>query len=354
MAYGDFSNLVIAIAFWIASGVVATVLLMMAYIVVLRLLTIRRQRRHLAFTRTWRDLLSRAMLQRPAILARIARRDRFSFLLLWNELIGQYFGDSAAATRLRELLRSVDMDLVAERMLAKGSVRDQLIAAVTLGNLKGEQPWMQLERHARSDHPLLALVAARSLMQINPRKAISMFAGQVARREDWPAASVASVLKEAGPGVVSEPVALSILGAAMPEMQRLLPYLETCEREIALDAVRVAIAVAEDDSIVTMCLRVIGFFRSVEDHGLVLKYASHSRWHVRARAAWCLGQLAVPGDEQVLVGLVADEQWWVRYRAAQALAAMPGIGAGDLLRLCTEQTDRYGRDILDQVIAEQA
>jgi HEAT repeat protein len=354
LAYGDYSSLVVTIAFWFASGVVATVLFLMAYIVVLRVLTMLRIRRHHAFMRAWREHLTRAMHQRPASLPRLSRRDRFSCLLLWNEMIEQYRSDPAATTRLRELLRSTDLDVVAERMLGRGGMRGRLIAAVTLGNLKGEQTWLQLEHFARSDHSLLALVAARSLMQINPRKAVSIFASLAARREDWPAASVAAVLKETGPGVVSEPVALAILGAALPEKQRLLPYLETCERETALVVAREALAAAEDDKIVTMCLRVIGYFRSIEDHGLALKYASHLRWHVRARAAWCLGRLAVPGDERVLSGLLADEQWWVRYRAAQALAAMPGIDTGDLLRLRGEQSDRYGRDILNQVIAERA
>ena len=50
--------------------------------------------------------------------------------------------------------------------------------------------------------------------------------------------------------------------------------------------------------------------------------------------------------------LLADEEWWVRFRAAKALVGLPGLGARSLEQVRMRLIDRYARDILGQVIAE--
>jgi hypothetical protein len=50
--------------------------------------------------------------------------------------------------------------------------------------------------------------------------------------------------------------------------------------------------------------------------------------------------------------LLADQVWWVRYRAAQALHMLPGMGTTALRQVQQRQSDAYGRDIIDQVLSE--
>ena len=47
-----------------------------------------------------------------------------------------------------------------------------------------------------------------------------------------------------------------------------------------------------------------------------------------------------------------DRQWWVRYRAAQALVLMPFYGRQELQALSATTDDALVRDMLRHVLAE--
>ena len=50
--------------------------------------------------------------------------------------------------------------------------------------------------------------------------------------------------------------------------------------------------------------------------------------------------------------MLADDEWWVRYRAAKALVRLPGVGAPELEQVRARLLDPYARDILGQAVAE--
>jgi HEAT repeat protein len=70
-------------------------------------------------------------------------------------------------------------------------------------------------------------------------------------------------------------------------------------------------------------------------------------------AAAALGRLGESSDVEHLQPLLADPQWWVRYRAAQALSRLPGLDHEGMQRIRAAQNDRFACDVLDQVMAER-
>jgi HEAT repeat protein len=67
-----------------------------------------------------------------------------------------------------------------------------------------------------------------------------------------------------------------------------------------------------------------------------------------------MGRLGVPGDEQRLVELLTDRQWWVRYRAARALVSLGFVDGERMRAIQAAQSDAYARDIIEHVLAERA
>jgi hypothetical protein len=59
-------------------------------------------------------------------------------------------------------------------------------------------------------------------------------------------------------------------------------------------------------------------------------------------------------DQEKLAPLLADPQWWVRYRAAQAIVGLSPRDDQRLRDIQSTLSDRYARDILTQAIAEGA
>jgi HEAT repeat protein len=71
------------------------------------------------------------------------------------------------------------------------------------------------------------------------------------------------------------------------------------------------------------------------------------------QAASLLGRAGNHEDLKALEPLLCDREWWVRYRAAQAMVASPFLGPNALRRIAARQNDRFAQDILQQALAEK-
>ena len=108
---------------------------------------------------------------------------------------------------------------------------------------------------------------------------------------------------------------------------------------------------SEQPEVIAACLRIL------QDPGcldLVRSHASHPDWIVRVQVANALRRLGGREDLPCLLQLLGAPEWWVRYRAAQAIVDAPYLQADEPRRLQAAHTDRYARDILQQVMAERS
>jgi HEAT repeat protein len=73
---------------------------------------------------------------------------------------------------------------------------------------------------------------------------------------------------------------------------------------------------------------------------------------VRVQAASALGRVGQPCDGELLLEMTRDREWWVRYRAARALAAGAFAAPDDLVARAADLRDRFARDMVRQALAE--
>jgi HEAT repeats len=345
--------LVLTIAYWVSVAVVALVVFLMSYILFLRAVLLLKERRYRALAAMWRPILLNSEENDLGRLPGVKSADRHSFLILWNMLREEKDGDMKVRDWMNRVAVAAGIDRLARQLLEKRGVRKKLLAVVTLGQLRDKSRWDVLCQMAISEHALLSLAAMQAIARIDPAAATPIMVRMVVSRAGWPAAKVASILKDIGPDLVSEPLTAAITAAPDEEKQRLIPFLETCHDAAALSAVRRILEEPHDDKVIGPCLYVIGKFRDKKDLKLVRQYLAHPRWHVRAHAAACLGKIGTKEDEEKLVALLTDAEWWVRYRAAQAIVNMPFSSVERIHALMGALSDRYAKDILAQAIAEK-
>lgn len=156
-----------------------TAFLMLIAVVFLRLRLLARRRREQRFLATWRPLMVQCVEAVPASLPRVGRADRALFLQLWNHYQDSLRGD--AGERLNELAARTGMDAVARSMLAQRSLRERLIAIVTLGHLADAGSLDALRRLARDEASLVSLAAAHAVLRIDPGT-LSWIIAESARR----------------------------------------------------------------------------------------------------------------------------------------------------------------------------
>ena len=186
-------------------------------------------------------------------------------------------------------------------------------------------------------------------MHIDPAAAVKHLVPLVLARADWPAARVATLLLALGPDLVSEPLAAAALAAPPEHAPRLIRYLDVIHAESAIPAVRRIIQLTDDLEVITACLRVL---EDPEDLGIVRACCEDERWPIRVQAAAALGRIGLREDVPRLRQLLADPEWWVRHRAAQAVCAVLVAEPEALDQLETTHYNEFARDALTQVRAE--
>jgi hypothetical protein len=321
---------------------------MLVLILVMRQVVLHRERVHARAVALWRRFIVPNPEPEPETIPALRSRDLAGFLEVWNAVHEPMQGQTTPY--LARVAREADLEGKLLPRLARGTFHSRLTAIIGMGHIKNPDNFDRMRRFIDDRNPTLSLCTARALMQIDPPRAVSQFVPRIVSRGDWSQGSIATILAESSIEEVSRELSGVTLQANAEIAPRLIRFLAGVSPEAAAPVIRQMLAKATDERLISACLQVM---TNRNDLDAVRPLLSHQRWHVRMQGAVTLGRLGVPGDEALLVGLLTDKQWWVRYRAAQALLKLPFIGRDNLRRLQAEQTDKYARDIIEHVLKEQ-
>ena len=106
---------------------------------------------------------------------------------------------------------------------------------------------------------------------------------------------------------------------------------------------------SNDAGVLNAALKLVSGFSGVPR---IASLTQHPVWFVRMQAAKVLGRIGQEEHLTLLESMLDDREWWVRYRAAQAITALPFLGPNELRRVRKRQSDRYAADMLQQAFAE--
>jgi HEAT repeat protein len=308
----------------------------------------RRARRREAVFAAWRPILFEAIAGGEPSLPPLAARDEDAFLLLWVQVQDGLRGE--ALRRLAALGEAVGAHALARRRIGGGDALGRILALRTFGYLGRAEDWGVVLRWLDDPRAYLSLAAARALVRLDADRAAGEILGRLAARLDWPVPLFASILADASAPRLSSRLAALCRDLPAPALVRLLP-LATLVEEPVVDAILAGLLerASEDPDVLSAALRHV---RSPAHLPAVRRAAEHERWSVRVQAAAALGRVGEPGDRDLLVGMLKDREWWVRYRAAQALAARPLATPEEMVAFAEHLGDRFARDIVAQALAE--
>ena len=338
----------IAAAIWTGLGALGLTALLALQIIGMRMLLRRRQRSDARALARWRPLLNAAIVgEMPASLPPLHRRERLPFLRLWAHLQGSLRGEANEA--LNEVARRLGLDAHARGLLGRANRPARLLAALVLGHLHDRDAWPGLLRMAGQPDNTVALTALWALVRIDPQAASDYMVPLFIEREEWALSLAAGILQQA-----VEPAANALT--------RLLPQLGDDKLPRALriaEALHLALPggvlkAALSSAAMPVVIAGLRGVRTPETLPEVRALLAHPDWQVRVQAARALGRVGERADAERLVQLLGDREWWVRYRAAEALLELPALSRTDLETLRASLTDRFAADMLSQAMAESA
>lgn len=300
----------------------------------------------------WRPLLTHVAIEDgelPALPA-LRRRELPYLIEEWNALQDAVRGKSNE--RLNALAPGLGLDVAARRGLRSRNISERILAIRTLGHLQDASSWKSLQDQLGSANALVSFYAAAALVQIDAQRAMPGIMLQLAERESWPGEAMARLLVDAGAAIAREPIRAMMLSLAADKVPPLLPWLAHVDAVLGSEvAVELMQRHERHAGIVAAALLVV--LEPALLPGLA-HHADSSDAEVRKNLAQLCGQLGDLGQADLVLRLMSDPVWWVRYRAAQALLKLKGMDDGRLDAIRASLNDRYARDMLDQARAEAA
>jgi hypothetical protein len=318
-------------------------------VLVMRERSLARERRRAAVVGAWRPLVFEWLLGGEPQPPRLARRDEDTVLLLWNQIHDGVRGGEERA-RLNLLGERIGARAMALRRLGGHDTVRRLLAIRTLGHLARPEDYARLAAHLDDRRAYLGLAAAGALVEIDPRAAPADVLARLVDRADWPVPVAATLLADADAGALSAWFHASAAALDPPRLVRLLPLVAHLDAGAAEEIVERILGACEGEELVAAALRAV---RSAVHLPHVRRACLHPAWSVRTQAAAALGRVGEPGDGAALAGLLRDPQWWVRYRAAQALTGGRFGSPHGAIAVADGLGDRFARDIVEHVLAER-
>ena len=334
------------ISLTVAAGIALQVLVM----------RVRAQRRALeveALAAAWQPIMARLALGDGAQvqLPPLRPGDRADVVLMWLRLQDGLRGSAHdGLNRLADEL-GFHGDALHWAQPRGRDMAMRVLGMVTLGHLGRSEDAALLRAALSEPLPMIGLGAARALLRIDAPAFAPVVLDEYLRRPDWPVPRVGTLLRDAGPLAVVEPLVNRLIQGSSDDQKRLLPLLRFAESPRGGGALHQVVERSTDPQVLSMALRQLHGPELIER---VRELAEHPEPLVRSAAAQALGQMGMADDRDRLEKMMSDSDWWVRYRAAQAQLKLPGSDAGGVVELRRRLTDRFARDALDHVCAELA
>ena len=342
------SDIFLESALVLAACVALLTLLLLGLIVVLRWRRAHEFRRVQSFEKRWRPVLMAASMGPVGgALPALASRDQFAFLKLWNYLHESLHGE--ASQHLNALARRLKCHEAARRMLDARDRATRLLAILTLGHLRDDAARHALRSAAARPDTVLSLLAARALIQIDAAGGAETLFPLVVSRRDWDIARLSRILapaREACRTLISE----SIMRLGQPARMRALELAAALRLDLPSRHLVLLLRPGEPPEAIAASLRLVRHPQHVPAMRALL---GHADWRVRCESIAAIARLGEPADVRSLARLLQDEQWWVRYGAAQALVDSPLLRPGELEELCATAGPE-AKGILSHVIAERS
>ena len=346
----DFAvNTELAFASAVAAAALVSAFLVLAAILVVRGWRHWRQGGLAVREQRWREVLGAAADDPAAApLPRIRALDVPHFARCWSRL--QQGLAPEAGENVAKLLRRHGADALFLSLLRSPWPWRRLIAINALGRLQEAGAWEALARLARADDPVLSFAAARALLRIDARPALDLLLAPMVQRHDWPLARVGALLDELGPTLVTPPLTTLLVARPRGSLDRVMKLARFGERDRIATIVRGWLSSTHAEPEVLMA--ALGYVEEAEDLPWVTGAAKHDDWRVRMAAARALGRAGGRDQLAILLDLLRDPTWWVRYHAAQAVTRLRGLEEFEMDALHEDLKDAYAADMLALALSQ--
>ncbi len=301
------------------------------------------RRRQIVLTTRWREIFERAATGKslPDSLPEIRKQDWFTVLAIYI----QFRGIAAIAIRL-------GIDDYALSLLDRGDDADKIVALKVLGLIGDARALEGALMLTGEKGPELSRAAAHCALRIDPSFIAGMLQALL-EHDDWVRSRVEMMLREVDPAVLGVAMRNAVASAPEETQPRLLDYVRFCPANIAHTICDGVLSASRDPEALAAALRALAPLAQERDHAVAVHFANHEASIVALSALRVLRKCVRSDDRDLLVKMTSHPDYWVRLRAAEAAVQL--YATAELAKaFAASLADRFGRDAIEQVLAEKA
>lgn len=332
------SDKVLLIALYACLITSGLTLILLALIALFRWRFQTQGRHYEAFSSQWHPILVKVIMGETATLpaGSLKRSGQLVLLRLWNYWNESMAGDARA--RLRHHVQAFGCDALAMKLARKGNRAQKLLSVISLGNFGHAPAWKTLRDLVDREDQILALHAARAMLQIDPEQAMRELLPRILQREQWELSVISNIVKH------SRSAFEKVLQSQWPELGerarvRALRLCDNLNLPLSDDIIDTVLQATGDFEQLMACLQLVARLQTPRFRKHVIALLDHPHGLVRAQAVQTLGATATRQDTPLLLEMLGDRDLLVRHAAAQCLMRLPDYGA--------ERLRRFNEDLCD-------
>lgn len=235
----------------------------------------------------------------------------------------------------------------------RGSARERLLAAQALAQFGDDDSVAALRGAVADGNPKVRLAAALSLAEGGNADDLQELVRDLRLGSEEGSALAVTLFQSAALAGVEDIKSLILApetnaGVRMAAIEALVA---SGDYTVVPVITSLAINAADDAPELPRYLRALGLIGHPAARGAVMAGLSSQAFAVRAAAAEAAGRIALGEAAERLTELLDDGEWWVRFRAAEALLKLGTDGVGRLRNTARAGSPR-ARDAASSMLAE--
>jgi HEAT repeat protein len=247
-------------------------------------------------------------------------RDAVLMASVVRDLAGLVRGDER--TRMMTALCALNVDRALLTLLRHGSTNQRVLAAEALVFFPDATTKAELLNAGRHGAPRLRQAALRSAIEIGAAPPLSELLDSVISRPERASLLFSDLLQRATRSQIEEAIA-ALARMDLPRSVRLMLMAALgATRDPRALAPLMEAAQAQDGEIRAGAFAALSALGHPDARACVGAGLADPDWRVRLKAIECVRKLRLTAFVPALQTCAADEIWWVRYRAGEALIAI--------------------------------
>ena len=343
---------IVRISMYVGIAFLALSTALLLIVLINRVRANRKRRQEQEFLKKWRNILLQAIFEIPESFTKIPDRYKKVSTIVWNDFLDNLKGEEKQ--RLIILAKKLNLDSFALKKLDSRKDDERILAIKALGNFGEKSVFSKLSSiSSNSKNVTIKLEAFHSMAKIDPSRAVNKILNFLKSEVYYPNYKMALILEELGPSTFSSRLAEIIKKSPLNVQIKLLGFMIAGERDIALKLAYNFLNNSQNPELISSSLKIVEYFGDPRDIPLVKRFLDHEQEFVRMNAVRVLGSIGNINEVSDIEQKLADNSWWVRLRAAEALLNLPKIDPNLLREIRDRQVDEYAIDILNHVLAEE-